>query len=503
MPGAAYADGAPVAVDDAFSVKVAFATEIPDPGIKANDTGVGSLFVKVIDRPLQGKLSGGMTTGQAGFVYTPNDVAYHPKPDTFVYCWYDGGSCVSNPATVTLTMVKPVARPDAYYTPVDTVLSVPSKGVLANDDADGYSWSMVSAPSHGRVGSPAPTEPLGFDYIPNPAFVGSDTFSYCISFVIGSPSDCVSDPQTVTIQVGGTQVSRVAGVDRYEGAVKIAEQTHPGTSAALVVASGENYPDALSAGPVAVREKAPLLLVQGKSVPAVVAAKISKLAPMKVTVVGGVNTISDDVLNQIKSIVPPGATVTRVAGVDRYEVSRKLAESFSTASREYLATGTNFPDALSAGAAAGSVGAPVLLVNGPQPAADTATLETVKKLKSTAITLAGGSDSLSSGIENSLKALATVNRVQGVDRYATSVVLNKEAFASSTTAYLATGTNYPDALVGGVIAGANKAPLYVVPGTCVPQAVLDEFTRLGATKIVLLGGENSLSPDVEKLVPCT
>lgn len=202
-------------------------------------------------------------------------------------------------------------------------------------------------------------------------------------------------------------------------------------------------------------------------------------------------------------MLPAGATVTRVAGADRYEVSRKIAQSFGTSKHDYVTTGTNFPDALSAGAAAGAAGEPVLLVDGRQPSADSATLATITGLNSTSLTIAGGSDSLSSGIENSLKAQVATTRVQGVDRYATSVELNKAAFASAKTAYLATGTNYPDALVGGVIAAANKAPLYVVPGTCVPQAVLDEFTRLGTTNVVLLGGTNSLSTEVENLVACT
>ena len=71
-----------------------------------------------------------------------------------------------------------------------------------------------------------------------------------------------------------------------------------------------------------------------------------------------------------------------------------------------------------------------------------------------------------------------------------------------TSLYLATGSNFPDALSGAAVAGARGAPLYVVPGTCVPQRVIDDITSRGVQDVTLLGGTASLSPAVEKLTVC-
>jgi putative cell wall-binding protein len=109
---------------------------------------------------------------------------------------------------------------------------------------------------------------------------------------------------------------------------------------------------------------------------------------------------------------------------------------------------------------------------------------------------------VSPGIESSLGGIPTVERAAGADRYSTSVAVAGSAVRSSTTAFLATGTTFPDALVGGVYAGQDRAPLYLAPGTCVPTAVLADLARVGASEIVLLGGEKALSPEVAELKHC-
>ncbi|MDO9395984.1 MAG: cell wall-binding repeat-containing protein [Herbiconiux sp.] len=297
-------------------------------------------------------------------------------------------------------------------------------------------------------------------------------------------------------------VSRIAGVDRYDGAARVSERMFPSGAERVYVASGENYPDALSAGPAAVRQDAPLLLVQASGVPAATAAELRRLRPSEVILVGGTASVPGPVLTALKKVVP-GATVTRIAGPDRYAVSRAVVDqAFPTAIQAYVATGADFPDALSAGAAAGSARGPVVLVDGTAPFVNAPTLDLFRSLRTSTIAIAGGLASVSSGVENSLKRVATVDRSSGPDRYTGSLALNREAFLTSDTIYLATGQGFADALVGDVIAGRDYAPLYLVPGTCVPRGVLDEANRLRATKVVLLGGLGSLSAEVESLKPC-
>jgi putative cell wall-binding protein len=304
-------------------------------------------------------------------------------------------------------------------------------------------------------------------------------------------------------------VSRIEGADRYEVSVAVAEKAFPGSATAPVVyiATGTGYPDALSAGPAAATQGGPLLLVLPDRVPDAVAAKIQSLKPGRIVIVGGEASVGAPVFRALEELVPT-ATVERLAGADRYAASRAVVASAfpaGTVPHAYAATGTTFPDALSAGAAAGSRGEPVVLVYGPgSPSVDAATVELFRALGTSSLTLVGGANSVSEGVKNQLATgiPAAVTRIDGATRYEASINLNRDSFASAGTVYLATGRTFPDALAGGVLAAAGDAPLYVVPGDCVPRGVIADLARLGATQVVLLGGPASLAPAVAALTPC-
>ncbi|GAA2242315.1 cell wall-binding repeat-containing protein [Herbiconiux moechotypicola] len=296
-------------------------------------------------------------------------------------------------------------------------------------------------------------------------------------------------------------VQRIAGATRYDVAVTVSQRAFPGTAPVVYLADGSNYPDALSAAPAALAEDGPLLLTPRDALPAQVSAEIARLKPQRVVVVGGPSSVSDAVLAQLRASIP---TVTRIAGADRYAVSRLVAETvFGTAAKSYVATGANFPDALSVSSAAGAQRSPIVLVNGTAPSADADTLSLLEELGVSSVTIAGGPNSVSTGLESSLGRVAEVKRLSGADRFSASIAINRDAFAKSSTVYLATGLNFPDALAGGVLAGQAKAPLYVVPSDCVPRGVIADLGSGGATTVVLLGGENSLRPSVASLTACS
>lgn len=90
----------------------------------------------------------------------------------------------------------------------------------------------------------------------------------------------------------------------------------------------------------------------------------------------------------------------------------------------------------------------------------------------------------------------TVARISGSNRYETSINVSKSAFDKSKYAVIASGENYPDALVGGVLAGAIQAPLLVTPKTSLNENLINELKRLEVEVIYLLGGENTISPKI-------
>lgn len=300
---------------------------------------------------------------------------------------------------------------------------------------------------------------------------------------------------------------RYSGADRYAVAVAISQEFSPGVPV-VYVTKGTNYPDSLSAAPAAASEGGPLLLVTPTSIPAEVAFELQRLQPQKIIVVGGLMSISSGVFAQLQSYASDPNNVIRIGGADRYEASRNLntyAFGATGVSRVYLATGANFPDALSASAVAGSHNGAVLLVNGGASTLDQATRDEIVSLHPNDVVVAGGPNSVSNGIQSSLGSISLPSgfqRLSGTDRFEASEAINHEAYTAANTVYLATGLNFPDALAGAALAGRDVGPLYVVQTNCVPQSTLADIQAFASPQIVLFGGPNSLGQGVMDLTPC-
>ncbi|MFB2554848.1 cell wall-binding repeat-containing protein [Herbiconiux liangxiaofengii] len=297
-----------------------------------------------------------------------------------------------------------------------------------------------------------------------------------------------------------TPAARISGSDRYEVAVNVSKQSHPDGADTVFLVSGENFSDALSAGPLATHSNAPLLLTTKTSLPGEVRDELARLAPTSIVVVGGPNSVANAVITDLER----DYSVRRITGADRFALSRAVATEWAgdSPATVYVATGSTFPDALSAGAAAGAQDAPVLLVNGTSTGLDDPTEALLRSIAPESISIAGGPVSVSLAIESDLAFIAPTTRFGGADRFAASVAINASAFVRSSQAFLVTGSNYPDALSGGAWAGALEAPLYLSQKDCVPPAVLDQMRQQGVSRVTLIGGPASLSAEVANLKPC-
>ena len=330
----------------------------------------------------------------------------------------------------------------------------------------------------------------------------------------------IEDSATVTVTAGAVtsnidaapgliapvEVNRFAGAGRYETSVAISQTFAPGVDV-VYVASGENFPDALAAAPAAAAQDGPLLIVPRDQLPDVIRDELVRLNPTSIVVVGGEFAVSAGVYDQLEDLAGSGG-IRRVFGQDRYQTARAVIEDYwgaDSVDRVYIASGLNFPDALSAAAAAGARGVPVITVAGPLPDADPAVVDLIEYLGATEIAIAGGNASVSPGMFTDLAAISGVTdtwRYAGANRYATGGAINRDAFNASDTVYIASGLNFPDALSGAARAGADGAPLYIVPGTCLPQAVVDDIRNFGATNVTILGGTAAVSANIEDVAVC-
>ncbi len=294
-----------------------------------------------------------------------------------------------------------------------------------------------------------------------------------------------------TLPLTPTVKERLAGADRFGTAVAVSMNAYQDTAPVVYLTNGVNFPDALSTGPVAARQGGPVLLSKWDQVPDATIAEIERLSPKKIVLVGGTSALAPSVEKWANSLAEQ---VVRIAGSDRFDTSRRLAEESFTApvSTVYLATGRDYPDALSAGAAAATAGGPVLLVDGDADRLDAATAATLAKLAPGKLVIAGGPSAVSDGILAQAKSMVPASsRVAGMDRFETSAAIG-DTFGAAKHGYVASGWNFPDALVGSALAGRNGEPLYVIHPYCQPDSTADSQRMLGVTQVSIIGGPASI-----------
>jgi putative cell wall-binding protein len=188
-----------------------------------------------------------------------------------------------------------------------------------------------------------------------------------------------------------------------------------------------------------------------------------------------------------------GLTVVRYGGADRYATAAAVSAAHYAPGVPvaYVATGTNFPDALAGGPLAARGGGPLVLVGATS--IPPATAAELTRLRPARIVILGGEGAVSSRVADSLVAYQTgggVERVAGSDRYATAAGISRLVAPGSgvPVAYVATGENFPDALVGGVAAARRGAPLLLARRTSLPGPTDAELQRLAPREIIVLGG---------------
>ena len=154
------------------------------------------------------------------------------------------------------------------------------------------------------------------------------------------------------------KVERIGGSDRYETSAMVARKVVSlvGNKGIAVIATGENFADALSMSPFAAKNGYPILLVSHNKVTGVIEKAIKDLGIKSVYIAGREMAVSYKVQKALPKLIE------RVGGTDRYETSAKIADMFFTNAKEaFMASGQVFADALVIGPVAAMKNVPVLL----------------------------------------------------------------------------------------------------------------------------------------------
>ena len=299
-------------------------------------------------------------------------------------------------------------------------------------------------------------------------------------------------------------VTRLAGPDRYQTMSAILDEVAKtgklqGKDKA-VIATGQNFPDALSATSLA-GLTGPIILTRGDKLSPEAKAQLQKFNVKSGFAMGGANAISDNVFKELGEM---GVTGTRLVGDNRQDtsfISAVYTTDMNATDSPYviLATGKNFADVLSIGPLAYATATPILLVGNDGLLTD-AELKYLKNMSTARkVIMLGGTSVVSDGVKNQLGDSYEYIRIAGADRYETIAKIAEFEISIGfglTAPAIATGTGFADALSGATLCGVNSSPILLVKGASGPTVDALKRHASEVSKLYVLGGESAVSGNV-------
>lgn len=186
----------------------------------------------------------------------------------------------------------------------------------------------------------------------------------------------------------------------------------------------------------------------------------------------------------------------RLAGASRAGTAAAIArESHPGGAQEvFLATEGTFADALAGGPLAVRRDAPLLLTGRDDLPQDT--LLALAQLRPTQVTLLGGTNAISAGVQARLASSYQVRRVAGRDRFATAAAIAGQLGAGHPRAFLVVGGAFPDALSASGPAGMLGMPILLTGRDTLPPSTLTALRAAGTAEVVVAGGAAAVSERV-------
>lgn len=284
----------------------------------------------------------------------------------------------------------------------------------------------------------------------------------------GSSGGGSSKPEEEKPLENNVQLFSMSGKDRYETSTKISKTGWTSGAKNVVIVNGneKNMVDGLSATPFATIKDAPLLLSNGKTLPASTISELKRLNPTNVYIIGGTASMPESVVSSIKSNTK--ATVTRIGGSTRYETSLEIAkqiDKIADVSKVYISSGTGEVDALSIASVAGREKAPILLTN--VNSIDNKTYDFIRSESIKDAYFIGGDKKISNSVINQVDKVVSAdvskNRVAGRNRKDTNAAIIKKFYTGSKLNGVVVSKDdvIIDALTVGSFAAKNDMPVII------------------------------------------
>lgn len=285
------------------------------------------------------------------------------------------------------------------------------------------------------------------------------------------------------------QVDVISGRDRFATGVAVSRATWPARVPTVVLAEGGAWADAVSGSVLAAAAGGPLLLTRGDRLDPAVADELGRLAPEVAYLLGPLDRSVED------AVWAQSIEVRRLRGPDRYTTSELIAETAVAHGADpttlLVATGRDFPDALSASTLAAGERHPVLLT---RPSGDRARLgAAVARLGGQRTLVVGGTAAVP---EAAVTGLPGLGRIAGATRTATaaSVAATAVQLGYSPHPIVVSGWRYPDGLTGSGLAAHHRRPILLTATDALSRDVHPWLVRHGSARVTVLGGPAAVGP---------
>lgn len=302
-------------------------------------------------------------------------------------------------------------------------------------------------------------------------------YQYVVGIGISKDGQTIPLPKPEPPPIPEPANVRLAGLDRFQTAKVISENFNNAQCSNVILVSGNDFPDALTASILSKKLNAPILLVNSTvnaSTEALNYINAHVATSARIYIIGGTAVVSNEFEARFRQ--DGRNDIRRLGGHDRYDTNMLVVQevNISQTTPVIVASGENFPDALSVASFSGSKQYPMLLMG--RNYFPYSTKEFLVRTKPSVVYITGGTSVVSQDIENQIKGLlpnSTIKRLSGNDRFDTTGAVLREFALSPQTIYLANGFNFPDALSGGALAAKTGSPILLIDHsiTTLPPAI--------------------------------
>jgi len=331
--------------------------------------------------------SGGTITGTAtqSILSGGSGTAVTAKPNTgfrFVK-WSDGSTAATRTDTniradKTLTAsfqalgltVTQIAGTDRITTAIEASKKAFPSGASTVVIATAFNWPDALGGSALAGATRGPILLVAPDSLSPAVAAEIDRLNATKAIILGGAGAVSNDVYVALDALSGVAVERIAGANRYETSEKIAARTiaemkaRSTYSGRAFVSTGQNFPDALGASPLASAKGWPIYLIDPAAGDnSALATRMKSAGVTNAVVLGGTAAASTAVESRMRATL---GAASRIAGDTRYQTAVKVASyGVSTAglswNRVGVATGQDFPDALAGGVLQGVSGSVMVL----------------------------------------------------------------------------------------------------------------------------------------------